>query len=135
MRRWSRFFDTQHCSLTQGQGDRSQDERARSAEGIMKAPVRELDDNESLKYAPKKPRRPEQDQNPDSAAPEVGSAPPPNMPKLSEPPWKQKNRHGASAGVVATGELRPRLSLMPDRVPQPQLPTRPSRYFARCGGS
>ncbi len=88
----------------------------------MKAPVRELDDNESLKYAPKKPRRPEQDQNPDSAAPEVDSAPPPNMPKLSEPPWKQKNRHGASAGVVATGELRPRLSLMPDRVPQPQLP-------------
>jgi len=88
----------------------------------MNAPVRELDDNESLKYAPKKPRRPEQDQNPDSAAPKVDSAPPPNMPKLSEPPWKQQDRHGASAGVVATGELRPRPSLVPDRVPQPQLP-------------
>jgi hypothetical protein len=86
------------------------------------APVRELDDNESLKYAPKKPRRPEQDQNPDNAAPEVDSVPPPNMPKLSEPPWKQKNRHGASAGVVATGERRPPLSLVPDRVRQPQLP-------------
>jgi hypothetical protein len=88
----------------------------------MKTPVRELDDNESLKYAPKKPRRPEQDQNPDSAAPEVDPALPPNMPKLSEPPWKQKDRHEASAGVVATGELRPRLSLLPDRVPQPQPP-------------
>jgi len=86
------------------------------------APVRELDDNESLKYAPKKPRRPEQDQNPDSAAPEVNSAPSPNVPKLSEPPWKRKDRHGPSAGVVATGELRPRLGLVPDRVPQPQLP-------------
>src|SRR5260370_21092045 len=88
----------------------------------MTAPVRESDDNESLKYAPKKPRRPEQDQNPDSAAPKVDSAPPPNMPKLSEPPWKQKDRHGAFAGVVATGEPRPRLNLVPDRVPEPQLP-------------
>jgi hypothetical protein len=88
----------------------------------MTAPVRELDDNESSKHAPKKPRRPEQDQNPDSAAPKVDSAPPPSMPKLSEPPWKQKDRHWASAGVVATGELRPRLSLVPDRVPEPQLP-------------
>ena len=81
------------------------------------APVRELDDNDPLKYAPKKPRRPGQDQNPDRAAPEVDPAPAP-MPKLSEPPWKQKGRRRASAGVVATGELRPR----PDRVPQPQLP-------------
>ncbi len=88
----------------------------------MKAPVRELDDNESLKYAPKKPRRPEQDQNSDSAAPKVDSTPPPNMPKLSEPPWKQKDRHGAFAGVVATGELRHQLSLVPDRVPEPQSP-------------
>jgi hypothetical protein len=88
----------------------------------MKTPVPELDDNESLKYAPKKPRRPEHDLNPDSASPEVDSAPLPNMPKLSEPPWKQKSRYGASAGVVATGELRPRLSLAPDRIPEPQLP-------------
>jgi hypothetical protein len=88
----------------------------------MKAPVRESDDNESLKYVPKKMQRPERDQNPDSAAPKVDSSPPPNIPTLSEPPWKQKDRHGAFAGVVATGQLRPGLSLMPDRVPEPQSP-------------
>jgi hypothetical protein len=88
----------------------------------MEAPVRESDDNGSLNYAPKKARRTEQDQNPDRAGPKVGSAPPPNMPESSEPPWKQKKQRGALAGDIATGELRPRFSLVPDRVREPQSP-------------
>ena len=88
----------------------------------MKAPVQELDGDGSLNHAQKKPGLPLQDQNPDRAAPGVDSALPPNMPELSEPPWKQKERHGAFAGDVATGELRTRLTLVPDRVPEPQSP-------------
>jgi hypothetical protein len=83
--------------------------------------VRELDDDGPLNYAPKKPRRPEQDQNPDRAGPEVvHPAPPPNMPESSEPPWKQKKQRVAFAGDTATGELRTRLTLVPDRIPEPQ---------------
>jgi len=88
----------------------------------MKAPVQELDDNGSLKDAPKKPGRLEQDQNPDRAGPKVDAAPPPNMPESSEPPWKQKKQRGALTGDIATGELRTRLTLVPDRVPEPRSP-------------
>jgi hypothetical protein len=95
----------------------------------MKAPVRELDDNGSLNYAPKKPGRPEQDQNPDRAAPRVDSAPAPNMPESSEPPWKQKKQRGAFAGDIATAELRTRLTLAPDRVPEPKSPDRAVSVF------
>jgi len=88
----------------------------------MKAPVRESDANGSLNCAPNKPGRPEPHQNPDAAAPRDDSAPPPNMPESSEPPWKQKKQRAAFAGDVATGELRTRLTLAPDRVPEPQSP-------------
>jgi len=88
----------------------------------MQAPVRELDDNGSLNDAPKKPGPLEQDQNPDRAGPKADSAPPPNMLESSEPPWKQKNQRGAFAVDIATGELRSRLTLVPDRVPEPQSP-------------
>ena len=88
----------------------------------MKAPVREVDDNGSLNYAPKKLGRPEQDQNPDKAGPKDDFAPPPNMPESSEPPWKQKKQRGAFAGNIASGELRTRLTLTPDRVPEPRSP-------------
>jgi len=44
------------------------------------------------------------------------------MPESSEPPWKQKKQRGVSAGDIATGELRTRLTLAPDRVPEPQSP-------------
>jgi hypothetical protein len=87
----------------------------------MEPPVRELDDDGPLNYAPKKPRLLEQDHNPVRARLKVvHSAAPPDMPLSSEPPWKQKQQRGAFAGDIATGELRPRLSLVPDRVPEPQ---------------
>ena len=88
----------------------------------MKAPVREVDDNGSMNYAPKKLGRPEQDQNPDKAGPKDDFAPPPNMPESSEPPWKQRKQRGAFAGNIASGELRTRLTLTPDRVPEPRSP-------------
>src|SRR5262249_32885712 len=97
-------------------------DRARSAEGIMKAPVHELDDNGLLSDAPKEPGRLEQDQNPDRAGAKLDSTPPPDMTESSEPPWKKKKQRGAFAGDIATGELRSRLALVPDRVPEPKSP-------------
>jgi hypothetical protein len=93
----------------------------------MTPPVRELDDNGPLNYAPKKPKRPEQDRNPDQSAPDqsaprADSAPSPNTPESSDPPWKQKEQHGTFAGDLATGELRTRLTLVPDRVQEPRSP-------------
>jgi hypothetical protein len=89
---------------------------------MMNAPVGELDDKEPLNYAPKKLRRSEQDQNPDTAGPKVDPTPPSNAPESSEPPWKQKKQRGAFADDIATRELRPRLSLVPVRLPEPPSP-------------
>ena len=88
----------------------------------MEAPVRELDDNESLNDAPKRPQRLEQDQNPDRAGPKADPVSPANVPESSEPPWKQKKQRGPFTGPIATGELRTRLTMVPDRVPEPQSP-------------
>jgi hypothetical protein len=75
-----------------------------------------------LKYAPKKARRPRQDQNLHGASREVDVAPPRRIPEPPEPSWRRKTQHGAFAGDVAVAELRTRLALEPDRIPEPPLP-------------
>jgi hypothetical protein len=99
----------------------------------MNASVRESDHgpskDEPLRYAPKKARQAEPDAAPaetlpnsDSAAPERPSA------VASEPPWRRsQNRSGggaaAFAGDVAIAELRTKLALAPDRLPEPPPPS------------
>src|SRR5712691_562928 len=97
-------------------------------ERVMSSPVREPEANGPLEdgplnYAPKRFRRPDQDPNLAGAPTRVDAAPPRGMPEPSEPPWKRKPQRGAFAGDVAVAELRSQLALMPDRIPEPQLPT------------
>jgi hypothetical protein len=103
----------------------------------MSAPVREPDDNRSLNdrplnYAPKRARQAEHDQNPESPAPKVNTAPRPHMQEPPEPPWKRKKQRGVFAGDVAIVELRTQ-RLAPDRVPEPPLPDSTARVFGRVG--
>ena len=103
----------------------------------MSAPVREPDDNESLNdgalhYAPKRARQVERDHDPESAAPRVNTAPWPHTLEPPEPPWKGKKRRGAFAGDVAVVELRTKLALAPDRIPEP-LPDSAARVFGGVG--
>jgi hypothetical protein len=103
----------------------------------MSAPVREPDDNESLNdgalhYAPKRARQVERDHDPESAAPRVNTAPWPHTLEPPEPPWKGKKRRGAFAGDVAVVELRTKLALAPDRIPEP-LPDSGPRVFGGVG--
>lgn len=108
----------------------------------MSAPVREPDDDGPSKdgpsnYAPRRARRPERDTN--SAprqsgpvdtprgsdavdAPRKVDAVPQGAAELPEPPWKRKKQRQAFAGDVAVAELRTRLALAPDQLPDPPLP-------------
>ena len=92
-----------------------------------------------LNYAPKSARRPKRDRDTNDAPREagaadtprksdaadasrrIGAAPQRGAPELPEPPWKRKKRQ-AFAGDVAVAELRTRLALAPDRLPDPPLP-------------
>src|SRR5262245_47187092 len=75
------------------------------------------------KYAPKRARPPEQDQNLQN----LKGAPPTLE---AEPPWKRKGQPGAFTGDIAMAELRGRLSLTPDGVPEPPTPNPPTHIFA-----
>src|SRR5262249_40614972 len=92
----------------------------------MNAPVREPDSDGPSKdgpssYAPKRARR--SDQNPKvHFAPDKVAAPHqpvPEQPEPPEPPWKHKKQRQAFAGDIAAAELRSRLALAPDRLPDP----------------
>src|SRR5260370_1338895 len=103
----------------------------------MSAPVREPDDNESLNdgalhYAPKRARQVERDHDPESAAPRVNTASWPHTLEPPEPPWKGRKRRGAFVGDVAVAELRTKLALAPDRIPEP-LPDSAARVFGGLG--
>src|SRR3984893_6239740 len=92
-----------------------------------------------LNYAPKRARRPKRDRDTNDAPREaggadtprksdaadasrrIGAAPQRGAPELPEPPWKRKKRQ-AFAGDLAVAELRTRLALAPDRLPDPPLP-------------
>jgi hypothetical protein len=105
----------------------------------MNASVRESDQgpskDEPLEYAPKKAQQPEPDSAP-AASPQTGDAAPertapthaatqppqPGAPPPAEPPWRRSRpRSGRTAfvGDVAIAELRTKLALAPDRLPEP----------------
>ena len=50
--------------------------------------------------------------------------------RVPEPPWKRSKQRQAFAGDVAAVELRTRLALAPDRLPEPPPPVAPPRKFA-----
>jgi hypothetical protein len=106
--------------------------------------------DEPLKYAPKKARLPNPDQKPGApplpphANPDqkLGAPPlPPHAtpdqklgaspltpsdspaPRPPEPPWRRSRQRGTFAGDVAIAELRTKLALAPDRLPEPPLPS------------
>jgi TPR repeat protein len=101
----------------------------------MSAPVRELGDEPSkdgpLNYAPKKVRHPQTDPNPAGAPPRADAAPQSSAPTTAEAPRRQWRQRGAFAGDVAIAELRGRLALAPDQLPEPPLPsTGPKQAWA-----
>jgi hypothetical protein len=82
----------------------------------MGAPVQEADDgkpskSESPKNAPSK-----------DAPKDVGAAPSGPPPEALAPPWKRKPRRGIFEGDVAVVELRSRLALGSERIPEPAEP-------------
>jgi hypothetical protein len=92
----------------------------------MNASLRESDQgpskDEPLKYAPKKARPPDPEQTsgapkPAGDAASTGDTAPPSP--APEPPWRRSRHRGAFVGDVAIAELRTKLALAPDRLPEP----------------
>jgi hypothetical protein len=102
----------------------------------MSVPVREPDDGPSkdvpLNYAPKKIRHPQSDPIPTDAHREGDAASQNTTLESGQPPWKRSTRRGSFAGDVAIVELRNKLALAPQRLPEP--PPSPSvKYWWRAG--
>jgi len=55
------------------------------------------------------------------------------LPRVPDPPWKQAKQCQAFAGDVAAAELRNRLALAPDRLPEPPPPVAASSKSAFAG--
>jgi hypothetical protein len=95
----------------------------------MSASIREPDrgpsKDEPLKYAPKKARNPDPDQKPVGPAglPPMGDATSKGEVVPTEPPWRRSRHRGAFVGDVAIAELRTKLALAPDRLPEPPPPS------------
>jgi len=89
----------------------------------MSAPAQEPDDGFSkggpLNYAPKKARHAEPEPNPAGAMLKEDAAPKSGAAEPAEPPWRRSRQHAAFVGDVAAVELRNRLALAPDRLPEP----------------
>jgi len=96
----------------------------------MSAPVREPDDDGPLhdgplhdgplNDAPQRTRRPDRYPNRTSKRGDAASSR--KMPEMPEPPWKRRTQGGAFEGDIAAAELRSRIALMPDGVPEPPFP-------------
>jgi hypothetical protein len=112
----------------------------------MNASVRASDDrpskDEALRYAPKKARPPEPEPAadgtpPTGAEPGLPEAPALDVPEAAEPPpWRRTPRgsNGAAfVGDVAIAELRTKLALTPDRLPEPPLPSARGSTLTRAG--
>ena len=87
----------------------------------------ELSRNESPKPQSLKPEslRNEPSRNPPSKdeSKNVRAAPSSGPTEMSDPPWKRKTRRSVFEGDVAVIELRSRLALGPERIPEPTEPT------------
>ena len=99
----------------------------------MSGPIREPYNGPSrdgpVQYAPKKSRPPEPDANP-AGVPAKGDAGPRSAAlESADPPWKRPKQRAPFVGDVAAGELRTRLALMPDRLPEPPPPPSISPKF------
>jgi TPR repeat protein len=112
----------------------------------MSVPAQESDEGPSkdgpLKYAPKKVRRPEPAPGPADASLEAGPAPawlnrdPASSAasESAEPPWRKSRHRWAFAGDIAAVELRNRLALAPDRLPEPPRPLSKGPRYGRIAG-
>jgi TPR repeat protein len=112
----------------------------------MSVPARESDEGPSkdgpLKYAPKKVRRPEPAPGPADAPLESGSAPgwlkrdaaSSGASESAEPPWRKSRHRSGFAGDIAAVELRNRLALAPDRLPEPPRPLSKGPRYGRIAG-
>jgi hypothetical protein len=92
-----------------------------SVEGIMGAPVRESNDSEPLKSELSKSETPKNQPLKD-ALKDVGPMPSSRRVEAPKPPSKRRMRHGVFKGDVAIVELRSRLTLAPERIPEPVAP-------------
>jgi hypothetical protein len=94
----------------------------------MSGPVREPSDGAStdgpLNYAPKRVRlvETEPDSNPAGAPPKVAAAPRSAVEESTEPPWKRSKQGAPFVGDIAIREMRNKLALAPDRLPEPSPP-------------
>jgi hypothetical protein len=98
----------------------------------MGAPVREPDEGPSkdgpLNYAPKKIRHSELDPIP-AGVDRQGNAASENTALESEqPPWKRSKQGGSFPGDVEIVELRSKLALAPQRLPEPPPPSTGVKY-------
>src|SRR5262249_55445804 len=85
--------------------------------------------NGPLDYAPKR-ARPEENETPESAAQAVVStASSPDTPESPEPPWRRKKLRGLFTSHLAVVDLSNRLTLAPDRVPEPPSPNFTTQLF------
>ena len=81
--------------------------------------------DEPLNYAPKKVRDAGPASDPAGAPPKSDAAPKSVAPELADPPWRRSRQRNKTAfvGDVAITELRTKLALAPDRLPEPPLPS------------
>ena len=120
----------------------------------MSVPARDSSDGPSkdgpLDYAPKKVRHPEPVPDP-AGAPSEGdaakvdsapqspllkrdAAPRSAVPESPEPPWRRSKQRGVFTGDIAAVELRNRLALAPDRLPEPPAPVSTAPRYGRLAG-
>ena len=81
----------------------------------MGAPVRESEDGKPSKSEPKSELSKDASEN-------VGAAASSRATEVPEPPWKRSPRRGVFEGDVAVVELRSRLALGSERIPEPAIP-------------
>ncbi len=84
---------------------------------------------ESLKQESLKPESSKNESSKDEPK-NVGAAPSSRTTEAPEPPWKRKTRRSVFEGDVAVVELRSRLALAPERVPEPAAPISTVSTFA-----
>jgi hypothetical protein len=83
-------------------------------EGIMGAPVRESYDGKPSKTEPKSEAAKDTPKG-------VGAAPSSRATEVPDPPWKRKPRREVFEGDIAALELRSRLALGSERIPEPAV--------------